>query len=1692
MKIRQCYNRVLAFVLAVVVVITSIGPIKVVADEPKDSAKVEYKGGTLYYDGNGKKQDRWDDSVVAVTKEITKLEGKNEFQIDLAVKAKNEVKQVQKSEDAAVVLVLDASNSMKDKLDEKYMGSDSRSRITYAKDAAKKFLDSYVKNAGDAKRMVSVVQFGTNVSRITDFVDVSNATTLTRVKSMIDNNYKVNFQYSYNKYSTVELNKIVTRGRGEEKEWRCDYLGCKYTEWQKYYTKYERFLGGRKEIDPNASHTHTKVEKKTAQDNGGTNIEGGLQLARFIFENGANGALEDISNRSMILLSDGEPTSNITDWGDRITYLLGGDGYWTHKEDKDDAKPAVDEIKNLGGVPYTILYALNDRETKNWLQNDVGMKKVFEANDTNELNKAFENINETIDESYESSGLIVTDPMGPNFIKGFEAITTDENTTFDGTTLVWNPTVAKETKEGNITYREYMFSYKVKLDTEATGFIEGMSYDTNGRTTLQYKYGKSDTVRTVDFTIPQVSGTIPNVAYRVEYYKWNKTTEKYDESPTDTEGPHTAKLHTTVKAPDGYENKYASANYVFEKGDIEKQLTTTPENNVLKLYYKPIIGSVTVKHFYKTDVYSKDGTLTKGEYKENPDTTVENPGLYKGDEFSAILIEKAQDGVEYELDTEKSDKQTVTVTDGNQVINLYYSGVKDERSTTRVIVNAIYKTGKWELDTNGKWIETFTESAPEKKEDNKDLRAYTSYVVNVESYKEGYAYESSDNGIYDEKKKEISLKLEDKEENIINITYIKHADPNQYKKVTVDVTHKYYLTEKKIVGGKLETVVHEPITVENSIAGYKVGEKFKPSEEKTNGGKTYKSDVTNAGKLGEVTLTAEGYKVTLNYHLTEEPTPTKVTVNHIYVTRDKEYVEKLDDEKKGTGKFEVKDVEREDGRTSTTIESIDIDNNSEKLYPGFEYTATANGSYNGETYLLDTEKSTPDQKLTLVTDESENVINLFYYKDEDTRDKAEIKVLHQYIDRVTTVKNGEVVTEDTLSVTTVVDEEKDIYEGKAGDEFEATPQLKFEGHDYNMKEGQTLKVTLKPGTNETITIQYIREYSELKAATLTVLHKYFEKVMTVVNGVAGYFEEREMIEESTELKVNGGNDLPAEIYAGQKYTVDLRPNGYTPNAENPATEITLKEGANNLTLEYEKEIPLSTTTIKVNHHYTLTTIDAVGKKTVTTSDILGTSTTKYVGELEKVSAVSNGYNFKNVKVTEGTSYESVVNNGINVTMPEKDVIVDYYYERTVDNSVKASYEVKHFYRTLDWNESEDKEYKEDETKRSGGDSFATLNTTVTAETYGGTYNVDYATLNGTKLELGEGNSTSISLIKGDNVIKFYYTQRVDTRKETGVKVIHRYYKHDTSGLVAEAVAMNENDATATVPGVLAGEYEENISAKNEKDEWVAWVGKEYMAKLRTIYGVGEDALEYTFHSANPEDYSLILKEETDEARNVIVINYVYEYDASKDVEVTVEHIYKTINTNTNGETIDDTVTVTALFGNTESGIWNEKEKQFTAKELPRAGYTRVTKDSELTILYTIEGNKITIVYEKRVTPHIPTPGPTPGPLPDPIPTPTPDPNPGTEIEEPEVPLDPAPPAEEEGEDVDEGDDNEEENVIDIEDENVPLDEQPDKDIEDGETPLSDNPLTGDALPITWILLGVGAISGILALFLTKAKVRKMK
>ena len=183
---------------------------------------------------------------VTMQKNISATATENQFNIELIVTTQEQLSEIPLSPDAAVVLVIDASNSMnyndngcseycyyyghKDAFHEgtTYRGAwpiEFETRLPKAKTAAINFVDDFVEGAGEASRMISVVSFNgdakteigwtesnVNLNAIgwgDDIEDVKNA--IKNISTDSDTNIEDGLQRAYDLLGQESVRNIKSR-----------------------------------------------------------------------------------------------------------------------------------------------------------------------------------------------------------------------------------------------------------------------------------------------------------------------------------------------------------------------------------------------------------------------------------------------------------------------------------------------------------------------------------------------------------------------------------------------------------------------------------------------------------------------------------------------------------------------------------------------------------------------------------------------------------------------------------------------------------------------------------------------------------------------------------------------------------------------------------------------------------------------------------------------------------------------------------------------------------------------------------------------------------------------------------------------------------------------------------------------------------------------------------------------------------------------------------------------------------------------------------------------------------------------------------------------------------------------------------------------------------------------------------------
>lgn len=1036
---------------------------------------------------------------------------------------------------------------------------------------------------------------------------------------------------------------------------------------------------------------------------------------------------------------------------------------------------------------------------------------AYNASDIEEVYSAFANIANSAIQGMDGSGTIVTDPMGEYIVLG--DVSGKDYITVTGEGFSWglNEATLTTKTEGNTTTYTYTYTYPITLDTSAQGFREDVCYPTNGYTYLSVPQ-EDGSVKKIAFNVPSVCGEIPEYSWKVEYYLQNADgSYTLDES----EDMGLADLWTSVNAPEGYETKYDRDNYSFASGNTTLQISAG--ENVMKLYYNRDMANVTVNHYYKTTTINADGTVTEGEYPAAPQIK-NSETKWVGTDFSASA-QTTYGGAEYNLDKKNpNDAQIKVSADATKnVIDFYYSRTVDDRADTSAEVLHVYKTFGYVLD-GGRYVLKELSSETVSAQSASNLKATTTYAVNSSaplSSHSGYTLNTSagDYAALLQADNTLSFVLvENAEANVRTLVFEKIED----KRVSVEVTVNHYYTKSttSVQDGAVVTVIDpdNELGKIDTFSGYYVGETFNQASQ-TNAyeGDTYNSDAGNAAKCEAITLNGNTV-IDLYYNLTVVPDTVSITVNHYWRTHTAKTVEDVDSDGNVIGTKVVNE---------TTVDNAIEGNTISNLYAGQNYTAALESWGEGYTF----NEADSDSLFITVVDGA--VINLYYDRDAkaDVRDDASIDVLHNYTTHLTTIVDGAVGT-ITLNDGSV---HEDSVTMKAGDTFTAVAKPSYNGNDYpNFSAESELTKVLQPGANATIVINYERNASDLVPVTYNVNYEYRTYTMTInEEGVAGYWDAPVVDTTGSLADMAGYVGLQVTLPAGER-------EGFTALTTNPATVQILKSEDNTWTFVYEKYIPLDMGSVVVNHHYKTITIAENGTSSEETQDVLGTAAQMYLGESYLALSAPGTFQLTSAKLDGEDATASLIALMSDETVPGLSVVVsgenvvDFYYEKTVDNSRLVDYSVSHIYNLYTYNGILISSNEADPITGSG---YVTTEFTAVADPAG--YDLVSVTYNEEALEA----PYTIALADGKNEIVFVY-ELYEARAEVEVTVIHNYYENE------EAVG-----------GTPIEVYEEHITDISEDTD--------YTAQMREEEG-------YEFHSATPSSLTITA---TKDGENLIILNY---------------------------------------------------------------------------------------------------------------------------------------------------------------------------------------------------------------------------
>ena len=488
--LKEMGRRGLSMLMAMIMVISLI-QISAFAYEPNQVMDGYF---TVNKDGQATKQDGTNAPVTqngyTVSKTISQT-GENTFDITLQVQTQQTIQ----TNDAAVVMVIDVSNSM----------SSEMGNLKYA---AKKFVDSLVENNEGGKIHVSVVAFGSYAYKACDWIDITaegsdwEKSGAEKVKDAIDN-------LGVKGGTNLEAGLMLARNRLK----MADVAGAsaKYTV-----------------LFTDGEPTYRVKNESNDTNYAGTRGTGGNTADGYW---GGSECSEAERNEASDMADEVKQLSQLYTicYGVGENILYGNDKCVNCQQPRSSHDRQYEGLWPFGGYHYYCRngsgneYRSTSVTMSQYLENEIAtpatadMTYAFDAEDSEQLNAAFADIASSVSEGSTGAGTKVVDPMGEfiNFgqvksVKGGTA-----STDASGRTLTWtlNPEDAETSTNGGKTTYTFTLIYSVILNTLKAGFAEGTEYPTNGYTRLEIPGGED-----VVFPVPGVHGYADDLTFTKQAY----------------------------------------------------------------------------------------------------------------------------------------------------------------------------------------------------------------------------------------------------------------------------------------------------------------------------------------------------------------------------------------------------------------------------------------------------------------------------------------------------------------------------------------------------------------------------------------------------------------------------------------------------------------------------------------------------------------------------------------------------------------------------------------------------------------------------------------------------------------------------------------------------------------------------------------------------------------------------------------------------------------------------------------------------------------------------------------------------------------------------------------------------------------------------------------------------------------------
>lgn len=480
MLAKKNLNRLLSSLLAVIMLLGLLPTAAFAsAEETQAQKQIVNEGGTYWYDAAGNRHDTAPDEwVTKITKKLSATGVENDFQVDLSVETKDQIKQTtsQEADSVDVVLVLDRSGSM------------SGNRMSSAKKAACDFVYSFLDNNDAGKRRVGLVSYAGSSE--------SNSELTTSKTDLAGTKYKGDYYYG-------KINGLYAYG-GTNIQAGLHTAG----ELLKNSTASYKFIVLLSDGEPTYSVEVEEEAKKTPVDQSN---------------------FEKVGDGKKAYQQNYVYATSEFDYGRRD-----GDGDDTSKELAYNTVSEAYALKNSGITIYGVGISLeNSNSAKYTMYNSVTSPRseyYMNADSTSNLGETlsryFTNISENI--TIMTNAWKLTDTMGASMdFMGFKD--GDKGATQKDGTISWslrNP-AASGTEQGSGNWL-YTLSYKVRLDTTDPDYIanyaEHQTVPANESATVTYTTddmkdadGKL-VLKTATFAVPTIKGYLGTLSFDKQAY----------------------------------------------------------------------------------------------------------------------------------------------------------------------------------------------------------------------------------------------------------------------------------------------------------------------------------------------------------------------------------------------------------------------------------------------------------------------------------------------------------------------------------------------------------------------------------------------------------------------------------------------------------------------------------------------------------------------------------------------------------------------------------------------------------------------------------------------------------------------------------------------------------------------------------------------------------------------------------------------------------------------------------------------------------------------------------------------------------------------------------------------------------------------------------------------------------------------